>query len=110
MINEINKKIQTGLDIGGTFFNSIHENGPMLVNFNYDELRILAPQYFIDILQQDIMRRCGAPSLDPDGYFKFMGIKMLPSPFEKIIIYHVQYPLYKREEMYYEFDLSIFIS
>jgi hypothetical protein len=107
---EINKKISTGYDIGSTFFHSVYGSSPMLSFYKHENLRILAPQYFIDIIQQDLTRRHNAPSFDPNGFFEFMGIKMVPSPYEKIIIYHVNYPLFKKEDMIYEFDLSIFVS
>lgn len=109
MYLKIIRKISCGFDIGQTFFSAIYKNCDIL-SYPNSELRILAPQYFIDLLASDDLRRYNAPSFDPDGFFEFMDIKMLPSPYEKIIIYNINYPFYKREDMYYEFDLSIFVS
>lgn len=102
------KTIHTGVDIGNTFYNNLHAETRMLTHYRHDELRLLAPKYFIELLQQSSRRNNAAASLDPDGMFDFMGIPMIPGPYEKIILYHVDYPLFKREDMIHEFDLSLF--
>lgn len=112
-ITTVIKKIRAGFDIGTTIFQGAHDKG-IFINYEYKDLRILAPKYFIEIIKNDTARRLNMPSFDPEGYFIWVvqggGIKMVPSPFNKVILYHEDYPLYQHDDMYHEFDLSILID
>lgn len=107
---ELIKSFQTGVDIGGTFWFNINRRTDLLIRYQRDDLRLIAPKYFIEILSQDICGKYALPQVDKGGFFKYMGITMIEGYEEKIILYHVDYTLYKDEDMIREFDLSIFIT
>lgn len=102
------KSLKAGVDIGNTFWCNMHDETDMIAHYNNDDLRLIAPKYFIEILQLDLAKKYSLPSYDPEGLFKFMGIQMREGYEEKVVLFHVDYPLYKCADMYHEFDLSLF--
>lgn len=107
--NQLLKTIYTGVDIGQTFFMKVHEKSDILTRYNHEDLRILTPKWFIEILSSHQHGPVPVP-IDPGEMFKFMNIEMLPSPYDKIIIYHVDHPVYTKGNMYVELDIDFLVT